>query len=215
MVAKLTQGQTLADVMNRIGDVPPERVRVHPPLGTATVTDVTHIWEKEGRWCELVEGVLVEKTMGLQESSLAVFLAGILNLFVIPRNLGKVTGADGTIQLVTDLVRIPDVAFFSWDRLPNRQMPKGPVPLVVPNLAIEVLSKGNTPKEMAIKREEYFNAGVELVWEVDPRKRSVVVFSSLKDSTTLTIDDALDGGAVLPGFALPLKDLFAELDRQG
>src|SRR5215207_850213 len=118
MVVKLTQGQTLADVMNRIGGVPPERVRVHPPLGTATVADVTRIQEKEGRLCELVEGVLVEKTMGLQESSLAVFLAGMLNLFVIPRNLGKVTGADGTIQLVRDLVRIPDVAFFSWDRLP-------------------------------------------------------------------------------------------------
>jgi Uma2 family endonuclease len=207
--------RTLADLMQRLGDVPMERVCFEPAMGTATVADVTRLQEKEGRLCELVDGVLVEKTMGMTESALAGFILGLLNVFVIPRNLGKVTGADGTMQIIADLVRIPDVAFISWDRLPGRRMPKEPVPLVAPNLAAEVLSKGNTPKEMSIKRVEYFNAGVELVWEIDPKKRTVVVYTSATDSVTLGIDDTLDGGTVLPGFKLPLKELFAELDRQG
>ena len=71
------------------------------------------------------------------------------------------------------------------------------------------------PGEMAVKRQDYFAAGVELVWEIDPDARTVVVYSSPTQSTTLTAADTLDGGAVLPGFTLPLQQLFAELDRQG
>jgi len=62
---------------------------------------------------------------------------------------------------------------------------------------------------------DYFAAGVELYWEVDPVKRTVAVYTSLTDVVTLGIDDTLDGGDVLPGFELPLKDLFAEYDRKG
>lgn len=215
MVIKFAPYRTLADFMKRIGDVPYDRIRVHPSFGTATIADVTRIQETEGKICELVEGVLLEKTMGMKESTLAGFLLGLLNVFVIPRNLGKVTGADGTMQIVANLVRIPDVAFIAWDRFPDRQMPNEPVPLIVPNLAIEVLSKGNTPGEMAVKRREYFDAGVEVVWEVDPRKRTVTVYTSPADKITLGMGDTLDGGTVLPGFQLVLKDLFAELDRQG
>ena len=99
-------------------------------------------------------GVLLEKTMGLRESRLATWLGGLLNLFVIPRNLGFVLGPDGAMQLLAGLVRIPDVAFISWDRVPDRKMPTAPVPLLAPNLAIEVLSKNNTPGEMAVKRQD-------------------------------------------------------------
>ncbi len=215
MVVRLPEFRTLAKLMERLGDVSPDRVRVHPAAGTATVMDVERIRKKEGLLCELVEGVLVEKAMGLEESSLAGFLLGLLNVFVIPRNLGKVTGSDGTIQIAANLVRIPDVAFFPWDRLPNRRMPKKPVPNVVPKLAVEVLSKSNTKREMAIKRAEYFRAGVALVWEIDPRKRAVAVYTSLTDVVKLGIEDTLDGGSVLPEFELPLKDLFAEMDRKG
>jgi Uma2 family endonuclease len=215
MVIRFAPSQTLADFMRRIGDVPCDRIRLFPPMGTATVADVTRIQEKEGSLCELVDGVLVEKAVGMRESTMAGFLIGLLNLFVIPRNLGKVTGADGTMQIVADLVRIPDVAFISWDRFPDRKLPNEPVPLVAPNLAVEVLSKGNTPAEMAVKRQEYFDAGVELVWEIDPKKRLVKVYTSPTNVTTLEIHDTLNGGKVLPGFQLPLKDLFGELDRQG
>src|SRR5262245_55154126 len=130
----MPRAKTLADVMERLGGVPLDRIRFHPPPGTATVQDVIDIQNREGRSCELIEGVLLEKAMGYNESSLALFLAGLLNAFVIPRNLGIVTGLDDTLELTTDLVRIPDVAFTSWDRIPGRRRPDSPVPRLAPNL---------------------------------------------------------------------------------
>jgi Uma2 family endonuclease len=207
--------KTLADLLQRLGGVPLDRIRFQPYPGTATVQDVIDIERKEGKLCELVAGVLVEKVMGFRESRLAAFLIMLLGPFVIPRNLGIVTGADGTVELIADLVRIPDVAFTNWDRIPGRRMPKEPIPRLAPNLAVEVLSRSNTSGEMAVKRQDYFAAGVELVWEVDPNARTVAVYISPSDCTTLRVGDQLDGGSVLPGFTLPLADLFAELDRQG
>jgi Uma2 family endonuclease len=207
--------KTLADLVKRLGGVPLDRIRFHPAPGTATVQDVIEIQERQGRLCELVEGVLLEKAVGYTESQLAIFLGGLLNAFVIPRNLGIVTGTDGTVELMADLVRIPDAAFTSWDRLPGRRRPAAPVPRLAPNLAVEVLSRSNTPGEMAAKRQDYFTAGVEVVWEIDPRARTVVVYTSVTDSRTLTAADTLDGDPVLPGFTLPLQQLFGELDRQG
>jgi Uma2 family endonuclease len=207
--------KTLADLLNRLGGVPLERIRFRPSPGTATVQDVIEIQKQEGKLCELVEGVLLEKTVGYNESSLAVFLAGLLNAFVVPRNLGLVTGPDGTVELMADLVRIPDVAFTHWDRLPGRRRPTAPVPRLAPNLAVEVRSRSNTPGEMAVKRQDYFTAGVDLVWEIDPVARRVSVYTSPTQVTTLEPADILDGGTVLPGFTLPVQELFAELDRHG
>jgi Uma2 family endonuclease len=151
----------------------------------------------------------------MRESILALYLGRILDAFVRPENLGIVLGTDGTIQIQLKLVRIPDVAFVAWDRFPNRCIPAEAAPLVVPNLAAEVLSKSNTRKEMAIKRVEYFHAGVELVWEIDPKKRTVAVYTSPTEFAMLDEDETLEGGAVLPGFKLRLQELFGELDRKG
>ncbi|HVX11215.1 MAG TPA: Uma2 family endonuclease [Pirellulales bacterium] len=205
---------TLADLQSRLGDIPLDRIRMCPPLGTATVQDVIEVEQKEGRLCELVVGVLVEKTVGYTESLLAAVIVELLNAFVRPRNLGHVTGEAGTMQLMPDLVRIPDVAYTSWGRLPGGERPKDRVPRVVPNIAIEILSGGNTPREMAEKRKEYFSAGVDLVWEVDPARRCVAVYRSVNDFDTLTESDRIDGAAILPGFELPLAEVFAELDRR-
>jgi Uma2 family endonuclease len=205
--------RTISDLLRDLGDVPADRVLLHPPPGTATVEDVIAVKNRDGRLCELVDGTLVEKGMGIRESMLAVALAAILRSFVIPRNLGIVTGPDGMMKLFASLIRIPDVAYVSWQRLPGGRLPSEPVPLLAPDLAIEVLSESNTRAEMARKRREYFEAGVLLVWEVDPASRTVIIYTAPERSTTLTQQDSLDGGAVLPGFALPLRELFAELDR--
>ena len=155
MVVKMPKYRTFAKLMHRLGDVPLERVRFDPFPGTAVVADVDRIQAKEGRTCELVEGVLVEKPMGMAESFLALYLGELLNHFVRPNNLPEsVLGESGTIQNSAQPRPTPDVAFISWDRFPKRRLPKEAVPLVVPNLAVEVLSKSNTRKEMAIKREE-------------------------------------------------------------
>jgi len=207
----------LADLLERLGHVPPERIRLHPPLGTATEADVLAALEApRKRICELIDGVLVEKAMGYTESVLASYLIQLLNAFVRPENLGLVTAPDGTVRLWAGRVRIPDVAFFSWDRLPGRQRPREPIPTLAPDLAVEILSRSNTPAEMRRKREDYFTVGVLLVWEVDPDTRTVHVYLTPEpDAAVLTEADTLDGGAVLPGFRLPLGELFAELDRQG
>src|SRR4051794_23175825 len=112
-----TSIRTLADLMDRLGGVPLGRIRFHPFPGTATVQDVIAIEAKEGKLCELVDGVLVEKAMGFTESMLAAFLIAALDAFVRPRNLGLITAPDGTMEILLDLVRIPDVAFISWGRM--------------------------------------------------------------------------------------------------
>ena len=68
---------------------------------------------------------------------------------------------------------------------------------------------------MAVKRADYCAAGAQLVWEVDPGARTVTVYTSLAQSTALGPAESLDGRTVLPGFKLPLQQLFAELDRLG
>jgi Uma2 family endonuclease len=204
----------LADLQERLGDVPLSRIRFRPWPGSATVQDVLNVMERGGIVCELVEGVLVEKAVGLRESRLAGFLLGILNAFVIPRNLGIVTGEAGAMELMAGLVRIPDVAFISWDRLPGGSGPTAPMSRLAPDLAIEVLSHSNTMREMAVKRQDYFTTGVALYWEIDPVARTVDVYTSLTDVDNLSVGDTLNGGAVLPGFSLPLGGLFSELDRR-
>jgi Uma2 family endonuclease len=130
-------------------------------------------------------------------------------------DLGLVTGADGMVRLFPGLVRIPNVAFASWARIPNRRVPTEPIPELVPELAVEVLSKSNTDAEMTRKCGEYFAAGVLVVWLVDPESRTATVYTAPDQSTVLDETQTLDGAPVLPGFSLRLRELFAELDRQG
>jgi Uma2 family endonuclease len=203
-------GVTVADLLARLGGVPASRVRLYPIPGTATEKDVINVLDHENRPCELVEGTLVEKAMGFEESAIAVNIIVFISSFVRRHKLGVVTGEAGTIRLFPGLVRIPDVAFTSWDRLPGRKWPKAPIPHLVPDLVVEVLSKSNTRSEMDRKLREYFEAGVRLVWMVDPKKRTVRVHTALDQSVWLSENESLDGGAILPGFALRLKDVFAK-----
>jgi Uma2 family endonuclease len=97
--------------------------------------------------------------------------------------------------------------------LPGRRIPVDRIPELVPDLAVEIISEGNTLAEMARKRREYFHAGVQLVWMVDPRARTVAVYSSITDYVVLDESATLDGQSVLPGLQIRLSELFAELDR--
>jgi hypothetical protein len=112
--------ETLADLLESLGDIPPERIRMRPLPGTATEEDVLAIHASERRLCELVDGVLVEKGMGYRESLLAAAMIEILRRYVKPRKLGLVSAPDGMVRLFSGLIRIPDVSFASWDRFPDR-----------------------------------------------------------------------------------------------
>jgi Uma2 family endonuclease len=205
---------TLAELVERLGGIPLERIRFHPSPGTATEDDVIRIEQQEKRLCELVAGVLVEKPMGFRESLLAVAIASSLREFVTPGNLGLVTGEGGMMRLFAGLVRIPDVAFISWSRLPGGAVPDNPIPRLAPDLAVEVLSRTNTAAEMLAKRHEYFEAGVDMVWIVDPERRRITVYTAPESGASYDVGDTLDGAPVLPGFSLDIDRLFAELDRR-
>jgi Uma2 family endonuclease len=81
---------------------------------------------------------------------------------------------------------------------------------VVPDLALEVISRSNTGKEMDTKLSEYFTAGVKLVWYVYPEKREIHVFASPNECRILTVSDKIDGGNILPGFTADVKAIFAK-----
>lgn len=94
---------------------------------------------------------------------------------------------------------------------PGGVVPDQPMLRLAPALAVEVLSPGNTREEMDRKLQDYFAAGVRLVWNVDPEARAVTVYTAPDRSCVLAEDQTLDGGDVLPGFTLPLRKLFARL----
>jgi Uma2 family endonuclease len=203
---------TAADLLNRLGGIAAGRLRLRPAPGTATEQDLLDIYDREKCRCELVDGVLVEKVVGYPESMLALWLAHLLyRHFLEANDLGVLAGEAGPIRLEPGLVRIPDLSFVRWDRLPGGKIPAAPVLGLAPDLAVEVLSRGNTRGEMALKVREYFLAGVRLVWLIDPRKRLVRVYTAPDQSTRLTERDSLDGGDVLPGLRLPVRRLFERL----
>jgi len=201
---------TAADLVERFGAIPLWRVRRDPAPGTATESDVVAINDHEDRVCELVEGILLEKTVGAYESYLAMFLGSLLTTFARENDLGIVLGEAGMLRLAPGLVRIPDVSFISWNRLPGRRIPRDAIWDLAPDLAIEVISKGNTPEEMARKLADYFAAGVRAVWYVYPASREVRVYSAADTFTLFTAPQVLDGGEMLPGFRVDLQAYFAE-----
>jgi Uma2 family endonuclease len=181
-----------------------------PPPGTATENDVLTAEGHTGRVCELIDGVLVEKAMGYLESLIAVKIIQCLAAFVETHDLGIVLGEAGTLRILPHQVRVPDVCFIAWERFPNRQLPREPIPALAPDLAIEVLSAGNTEQEMQRKLHDYFTAGVRLVWYIDPRSRSARSYAAENQCLAVAESQTLSGGDVLPGFELSLRDLFAQ-----
>lgn len=206
---------SLADLQTHLGDIPAERIRLLPSPGFATEADVAEIAAREDRLYELEDGVLVEKLVGWYESILAGLILTEINLFLRTHDLGKAFGADGSLRILPGIVKIPDVAFVGWDRWPRTPPPRRPIPPLVPHLAVEVLSETNTPREMEHKLHRYFEAGVQVVWYVDPATRTARIYTGPNDMTTIDENGVLDGGAALPGFQISLRSLFELADRQG
>jgi Uma2 family endonuclease len=199
---------TAADLLHQLGGIAPQRLRLRPAPGTATERDLLDIQRKENRLYELVDGVLVEKVMGFGESELAMWLGYLLHSFLQEHDLGILAGEAGATRLMPGLVRIPDVCFVSWKRLGDKQSPRKPILGLAPDLAVEILSPGNTRGEMRRKVRDYFLAGVRLVWLIDPRTRSVRVYTAPDESVRLTEDDTLEGGEVLEGLQLGVRRIF-------
>ena len=192
-----------------LGDVPLSRIVFDPWPGTATEADLLRLTYAQDRACELIDGTLVEKPVGYLESLIAGRLITFLNIYILPRNLGLVSGEQGMMRLSTGRIRMPDVAYVSFDRLPGRRPPTVPVPLLSPDLMAEVLSESNTRREIELKRREFIATGTRLIWVFDPPTRTVSIFTSPDvPDRTLSDGDTLDGGDVLPGFTVPVTDVF-------
>src|SRR5262249_52704752 len=127
--------------------------------------------------------------------------------------LGKALPGDAWMRLMEGLVRVPDVAFVSWKRLPEGKFPTTRIASLVPDLAVEILSVGNTKEEIDRKLREYFLAGTTLVWVIDPRKQTAKVYRAPDQARKVSATGTLDGEEVLPGFQLSLADLFHRADE--
>ncbi len=205
--------ENVEELLEAFGGIDARRIRMKPLPGTATEADVVRHNERLAPPCELINGTMVEKDMGFGEGLLGGDLFYVIKRFALEHGLGEVGPGDTMMKLMPGLVRLPDVCFISKARLPGGRRPAARLPELVPDLVVEVLSKGNTRGEMFQKRKDYFLAGVLLVWEVDARRREIDVYTDPKTCATLTEADTLTGGAVLPGFSVPVMTVFAEVPR--
>jgi Uma2 family endonuclease len=166
---------------------------------------------------EVVDGKRVElPPMGARETHLGSSLFILLGSFVKAGRLGR---AESEMLFLLDpeagLERRPDVAFVSYGRWPReRPVPTTAAWQVVPNLAAEVVSPTNLAPEVLRKVREYFRAGVQRVWVVYPDEEQVYVYSSPTSIRVLDRSGELDGEEVLPGFRLPLSELFEQEEAQ-
>jgi Uma2 family endonuclease len=163
---------------------------------------------------EIVHGQRVEKpAMSAYASLIGFQLAHHVQSFLEQCKRGRAV-TEIIFGLGKDLQRRPDAAYISFERWPEDRLPPHTDPWpVIPNLAIEVVSKSNPAEDLLDKLEEYFRAGVELVWIVYPRQRHVYVYESPTQVHIVNVTEELDGGKVLPGFRLPLATLFGAVPK--
>ena len=213
---------TAAELGERFGGIPAWRIRTDPAPGTATEEDVQAARRDCGLICELVDGTLVEKVVSEETVVLELELGALLRDFVKPRRLGWVAGATGFVRLYGgDPLRAPDASFIRRDQRPHGLARRG-FSHGAPALCVEVFSPSNTRPEMERKRTEYFDNGCELCWTVYDQTRTVEVHTPrIGESgtgpaegagTVLTDADTLTGDPVLPGFAVPVAEIFDALE---
>jgi len=158
---------------------------------------------------ELVRGRVVRSPRpGALHGRLVLRLGRLLDEFVEAGGHGVVVVESGALlERDPDTVRGPDVAFYSHERIPENAYATtfwGP-----PDLAAEITSPGNRVWEAQEKVKAYLDAGVQLVWVIDPSSRTAVAYRAGGEARLLSVKDSLDGGAVLPGFRLSLASLFS------
>ena len=155
---------------------------------------------------ELVDGEIRMSPGGCRHAVTSMALAGVLAPYVWERRLGHVFGPNTGHRLPSGNVRCPDVSFIGIDRLPDESLSDDFVNLAA-DLMVEIVSPRDRPRHVLDKVGEYLEAGVRLVWVVDPQKASAVVYRSLTDVRKIGIDGYLEGGEVVPGFRCRLREI--------
>ena len=173
-----------------------------------TADELLKLPKGDGRRFELIRGVLVEKmpTGDPHGESVVLFTMAVGNYARSNRHGVVRTGEPGyRLDSDPDTVRAPDVAWFAPGRLPRGT--RG-YPEIAPDLAIEVKSPGNSWPEMAAKAQMWLCYGSQQTWVGDPETISVRIYRPNATPRVLGADDVLDGGDLLPGFSIPVRDLF-------
>ena len=179
-----------------------------PPVnqGVVQITDEDVLYE-------VVDDQVVELApMGAYEVRIATLLAARIETFAQQHQLGRAMQEMlFDLTVATGRKRRPDVAFVSFDRWPlTRRIPRTEAWEVVPNLAVEVVSRTDSVDYIVDKIAEYFHAGVERVWVVFPSQEQIYIYDSPTSVRILTRTDELSGDPILPHFRLPLVELFED-----
>lgn len=178
-------------------------------LQPVTADELLYMPHGEFRY-ELVKGELKKMSpTGGEHGVTVIRLSWPLAQYVQLNQLGLVCGAETGFKIASDpdTVRAPDVAFVSHDRIPVTGIPRGFWP-GAPDLAVEVVSPGDTVYEVDEKVEEWLAAGARAVWLVNPKRRTVTVHRASGESAALREHDNLDGEDVVPGFLCPVAEIF-------
>ena len=175
-----------------------------------TAEELLHMPDDGWRY-ELLEGRLVKMApAGRVHGKYAAHVGASMWQHVAGHQLGEVSAAETGFILATgpDTVRAPDAAFVSRERIEEAEETPGYWPFP-PDLAVEVISPSDTYTEVESKVFQWLDAGAKAVVVVDPRRKSVTVYRSRSDITVLTGDDVLEVEGVIPGWTMPLQELFA------
>lgn len=176
---------------------------------TMTADELLKLPRGKARY-ELVKGELITMSpSGGEHGAIIGKITVRLGYHIEANNLGVYFGAETGFKIASepDTVRAPDFAFISRGRVPEGGITKKFMP-GAPNLAVEVLSPGDTYDEVHAKVEEWLTAGASAVWVVSPKRRNVTVYRSLTDVTALSENDDLEGGDVVPGFRCKVAEIF-------
>jgi Uma2 family endonuclease len=174
--------------------------------GSVTINDMYHM-PKDGQKYELVDGNVVVSPAGAYHGEIVTKIVHIIATFLDENPLGKVYGDNVGLVFPNGNLRSPDVFVVKNEKLPGG---KSPVTFgeFVPDLAVEVLSPGDSPSHMAQKIGEFLECGVPLVWLVDPQAQTVTVYLSLSQTQQLSSQDTITAEPVLPGFVCLVSRFF-------
>ena len=179
-------------------------------MSTKTLLTAEDLWKivANGNRYELSRGELVPMTpVGFQHSAIVARFGMFLSSYVTEKRLG-IVGMEGGFKLERepDTLRAPDIHFVSKERLAKEGITQKFADYP-PDLAVEVLSPEDRPRALLDKIGEYLQAGVKLVWVIDPERGAAAVYRSLTDVGELGSEGTLDGEEVVPGFRCPLQEI--------
>jgi Uma2 family endonuclease len=176
-------------------------------------TDEAFMALPDGHRYEIVHGELIDMgSAGAKHGYIAIILSSALFAVVMAQKLGALFDSSTAFKMKNSNKRSPDISFFAKERLQGMtELPTGFLE-GAPDLAVEVLSPGNTVEEIHDKLVEYFENGTRLAWVIHPSEKYVLVYRSAQEPDRLLKSaDSLDGEDVIPGFTLPVADLFQKL----